>query len=102
MHLKQRNHNMKFLNLVITILLANQSFGQSTTESDILTLSNLKFHYMTTGKLDSLADLFDEKMLLQHANGMVQSKTEYLDNLKSGMLKYNTVDVKDNKLIDID
>jgi hypothetical protein len=80
-----------------TIFLAGQSFSQSATESDILALSNLKFHYMTTGKLDSLADLFDDKMLLQHANGMVQSKAQYLDNLKSGMLKYNKVDIKEAK-----
>lgn len=80
-----------------TIFFATQTFGQSTTEADILALSNLKFHYMTAGKLDSLADLFDGKMLLQHANGMVQSKSEYLDNLKSGMLKYNKVDIKEVK-----
>lgn len=88
---------MKLLITMATIFFANQSFSQSATEADILALSNLKFHYMTTGKLDSLADVFDDKMLLQHAGGMVQTKAEYLDNLKSGMLKYNKVDIKEAK-----
>jgi len=77
------------------ILLASQSFGQSKAQADILALSSQKFHYMTGGKIDSLADLFDDKMLLQHGNGMIQTKADYLENLRSGMLKYNTVDVKE-------
>lgn len=94
-HNKQKNQTMKLLITIATLFFAVQSMGQSSRETDILALSNLKFRYMTTQKLDSLANIFDDKMILQHANGMVQTKVEYLDNLTSGMLKYDSAITKD-------
>ena len=86
---------MKFLLTTAMLLFTMSSFSQTKAETEVLNISNRKFHYMTAQKLDSLADLFDEKMILQHANGMVQTKAEYLDNLKNGMLKYDSADVKE-------
>lgn len=86
---------MKFLFTTAVIMLSVSCFSQSKVETEVLKISELKFHYMTTQKLDSLANLFDEKMILQHANGKVQTKAEYLDNLKSGMLKYDSAVVQD-------
>jgi hypothetical protein len=88
---------MKSLLTIAALFFTTHGFSQSATEKEILAISNLKFHYMTAGKIDSLANVFDDKMLLQHGNGMIQTKAEYLDNLKSGMLKYNAVDIKDAK-----
>lgn len=86
---------MKLLLSTVILFFVMKSYSQTKEEAEVLVLSNLKFHYITTQKIDSLAALFDEKMVLQHANGMVQTKSEYLDNLTSGMLKYDSAVTKD-------
>lgn len=85
---------MKYLIAMAMVFVSLQTHAQ-TKEQDILALSNVKFGYMTAGKLDSLEQLFDDKMLLQHANGMLQTKSEYLGTLRSGMMKYVKVDIKE-------
>lgn len=90
---------MKYILTLLITLFAKLAMGQLTPEQDVLNLSALKFRYMTESKIDSLAELFDAKMILQHANGRTQSKTEYIENLTSGLLKYNSTSVKEPKAV---
>jgi hypothetical protein len=90
-----------FLKITLSIsifLLTYQVFSQSKSELEIINLSNTKFRWQLEGKLDSLSNMFDDKIILQHASGKIQSKNEYLENLKSGMLVYNKIDVKENSV----
>ena len=84
---------MKILILVVVVLVTKQAFGQSMTEAEILQISKTKFRWQLESKFDSLANLFDDKITLQHGNGHFQSKTEYFNTLKSGMLKYLNINV---------
>jgi hypothetical protein len=93
---------MKVILFITALFLVNQSFGQSAKEAEVLSLSNAKFRYMTSGHLDSLSTVLDDKIVFQHANGMIQNKVEYLNTLTSGRLKYNSVDVKEEKVTVVD
>lgn len=80
--------------LLMLIMIVGQSFGQSTAESEVLALSKQKFSWMIAGDTDALSGLMADKGVLVHANGMVQSKDEYLNTLKSKRLVYKTIDAK--------
>lgn len=82
----------KILTLGI-ILFSTQLFGQSKAEQEILQLSKSKFRWQVESKFDSLANLFDNKITLQHGSGRIQSKAEYFKTLENGMLKYQNIDV---------
>ena len=60
------------------IRIAAQIYRQSKAESEITAISRGKFHWQLENKLDSLSNLFDDQIILQHASGMIQSKDEYL------------------------
>jgi len=87
---------MKLLILIMVVFAAIQVSGQSKAEDEILRLSKTKFRWQLESKFDSLANLFDDKITLQHGNGRFQSKTEYFNTLKSGMLQYLNVNVTEH------
>lgn len=89
---------MKTAFTFFAIFLCALSFGQSKTETEILSLSKEKFRWMLDKKLDSLSDILDEKVIMQHASGMVQSKSEYLETIRSGKLIYNKIDIKESSV----
>jgi hypothetical protein len=91
----------QFLRITVSIFILSltcQVFSQSKAESEIINLSNTKFHWQLEEKLDSLSNLFDDNIIIQHASGKIQSKNEYLETLKSGMLAYKKIDVKENNV----
>lgn len=93
-----KNLFLKIAFSIIIFFLTCQVFSQSKAESEIINLSNTKFRWQLEGKLDSLSNLFDDKIILQHASGKIQSKKEYLETLKSGMLVYKKIDVNENNV----
>jgi hypothetical protein len=86
---------MKTLLIIFTLLLSVMTFGQTKAEKEVLALSKDKFNWMLENKLDSLSNVLDEQIILQHASGMIQSKDEYLETLRSGKLVYNKIDLKE-------
>ncbi|MFM8832601.1 MAG: nuclear transport factor 2 family protein, partial [Cytophagales bacterium] len=71
-------------------------YAQDDFKVDLL--SRKKFTWLTQKKLDSLADMPDERLMYVHSNGWMQTKKEMIDDLKSGKLNYISVDVKSNKV----
>jgi ketosteroid isomerase-like protein len=69
-------------------------FTQSTTQTEILNLSKDKFRWKTEGKIDSVADVFDDDFVFVHINGVIQSKEDWIKELKSRRFIYNKIDVK--------
>lgn len=43
--------------------------AQTATEADILALSQEKFRWKTTGRIDLVENLFDDELVFIHLNG---------------------------------
>jgi hypothetical protein len=67
-----------------TILSFNTIYGQnSRTEDLIKKLSKDKFEFMNAEKVDKLIPMLDDRLVFIHSNGMTESKTEMISNLKN-------------------
>jgi hypothetical protein len=60
-----------------------EAFTQSTTQTEILNLSQDKFRWETEENIDSVADLFDDDLVFGHLNGHVSFKEEWIKELRS-------------------
>ncbi|RVO69947.1 nuclear transport factor 2 family protein [Sinorhizobium medicae] len=60
----------------------------------ILALSLAKFRWKTSGDIGRLGDLFDDDLHFVHITGHVSSKTEWIDELRSGRFVYESIEPK--------
>jgi hypothetical protein len=85
---------MKNLILIaVLFLFAFISAQAQTDEQTIINLSKKKFGWMTQMKLDSLESILDERLMFVHSNGWTETKTEFIQDIKSGKLRYLNIDV---------
>lgn len=66
-----------------------------TTEAEILQLSLDKFRWKTEGKIDLIANLFDEDLVFIHITGQVTTKAEWINQLRSKSFVYNRIEQKE-------
>ncbi|GAA3974821.1 nuclear transport factor 2 family protein [Mucilaginibacter dorajii] len=62
-----------------------------STEAEILQLSLDKFRWKTEGKIDLVADLFDDDLVFIHITGYQTTKIEWIGQLRSGSFVYNRI-----------
>lgn len=87
---------MKQLKIVIVLLVISISASaQTKVEKEILDLSKKKFQWMTRPQLDSLTAVLDDQMIFVHSNGWTENKKEFIDDIKSGKLKYTQIEVQE-------
>jgi len=75
-------------------LFTTQLFGQSKKEAEILKISKDLFRWEIEGKIDSLANLFDEKLIIIGSKGK-RSKSDLLSDLKNGKPVHNSINVEE-------
>lgn len=73
--------------------MAIAGFSQSKQEQEVLQLSHAKFKWLVNKKIDSLQFFLDERLTYIHSNGWVQTKKELIDDLLSGKLTYDKIEV---------
>lgn len=69
---------MKTILTLFTLFLSGMTFSQSKAETEVHVLSADKFRWMVENKLDSLSNVLDDQIILQHASGMIQKKKNIL------------------------
>ncbi|MBY0476260.1 MAG: nuclear transport factor 2 family protein [Chitinophagaceae bacterium] len=89
---------MKYILLCLIFFSVTAAFAQKTkeesaTEKFVLKLHETKFRWMVQKKLDSLNSILDERIQYVHSNGWVQNKKEVTEDLQSGKLIMNSVQV---------
>ncbi|SNC65274.1 protein of unknown function [Hymenobacter gelipurpurascens] len=89
--MKRLTHFVYLLLLLVTM----DTLAQSTTETEILNLSQEKFRWKTTGKIDLVEDLFDDELVFIHLNGHFSSKKEWIQELRTKRFVYNSIDLKE-------
>jgi hypothetical protein len=65
--------------------------AQTTTEKEILYLSQEKFRWKTEGNIDAVADLFDEELVFIHLTGHITTKVDWINQLRTGRFVYNKI-----------
>ncbi|MDE3143420.1 MAG: nuclear transport factor 2 family protein [Bacteroidota bacterium] len=87
---------MKSFLSIIAILFVFNGYGQTSTETEILRLSDQIFKWEVENKIDSLEKIFDEKFIVVGSSGESQTKKQYITRLKSGNFLHNSIDVETN------
>lgn len=84
------------LTLLFTVI---QSFSQTSSEKEILQLSNDIFKWEVDNKIDSLEKVFHEKFVVVGSDGNSQLKNPYLNRLKSGAFVHDAINIEENSAI---
>jgi hypothetical protein len=85
---------MKKIILIILFVSAGIAVqAQTQQEQAIIDLSKKKFQWMITMNYDSLEPMLDEKMVFIHSNGWAETKTEFIQDIKSAKLRYTSINV---------
>ncbi|WP_126424298.1 nuclear transport factor 2 family protein [Asticcacaulis excentricus] len=61
------------------------------TAEDIVKLSTDKFRWKTDRDVDRVANLFDDDLIFVHLNGRVSSKSEWIEEMRSGRFVYERI-----------
>lgn len=69
------------------------AMSQTVQEQRIIDLSKKKFQWMIAMNFDSLESVLDDRMVFIHSNGWTETKTEFINDIKSGKLRYKSIDV---------
>ena len=86
---------MKGILVFTALLFAASVFSQTHSEKVILDLSKKIFQLEVEGKIDSLTDLFNDRLVIVSSSGAKKSKQEYLTDLKMGKPVHNSIEVKE-------
>lgn len=79
------------------IFISACSFGQKN-ENTIDQLHRKKFTWFINKNYDSIKLLLHDQVQFIHSNGWVQSKTEVIDDLKTGKLNYTHINIVEAKV----
>lgn len=85
--------------LAILLLTGSQSFSQSTSEKEVLQLSDAIFKWEVENKIDSLENVFHEKFIVIGSDGSSQLKNQYIERLKSGSFVHDSINIEENSAI---
>jgi hypothetical protein len=79
--------------ILVFISISITAHAQIQQEQAILELSKKKFQWMITMNYDSLEPVLDERMVFIHSNGWGEIKTEFIEDIKTGKLRYTSINV---------
>jgi hypothetical protein len=87
---------MKAIITLATLFFYTQLFAQSKSELEILKLSKEIFNWEVADKIDSLANIFNEKFVVVGSTGELQTRDKYLALLRSGNFVHNSIEIEEN------
>lgn len=67
--------------------------SQPAQEQHVLDLSKKKFQWMVAMQFDSLQAVLDDRMMFIHSNGWLETKTEFIHDIRSSKLRYKSIDI---------
>lgn len=84
---------MKHYIFIIIFLLFSVGLYAQSSEQAVLDLSKKKFEWMARLSYDSLESALDDRLLFVHSNGWTETKEEFIQDIKSGKLRYVEINV---------
>ena len=89
---------LKELFTLALLVVATQSFAQTKTEIEITKLSKDFFRWEIGVKMDSIANLLDDRIVIVNSKGLKPSRIDYLANIKEGRPVHNSIDVEESSV----
>ena len=86
---------MKCILSLIFVLTTAQIIGQTKAETEVLQFSKEIFRFEVANKIDSLADLLHEKLVVVNSKGETQNKAQFIATFKSGSFLHNSIDLEE-------
>jgi hypothetical protein len=88
------------MNKVLVLILFALSFSAqaqlpSKEELEVMKLSKDKFRWMIHMQFDSLSQALDDRLMFIHSNGWVENKQQFMDDIRTGKLRYNRIESYD-------
>ena len=96
----KQNNIMKIIVTFAVALIATLSFGQSKTETEIMTLSKKRVKWLLEGNADSLATIYDDNSMTVHGNGMIKSTSEHFEDIKNKRPIYKNIEIQESTVKD--
>lgn len=90
---------MKVYLSVIMLLLSINCFSQSSTENEVLKISNQIFRWEVENKIDSVANILSEQFVAASSDGSVIKKKDYVERLSAGNFTHNAITVSENSAV---
>jgi hypothetical protein len=84
---------MKHYIFIIIFFLFSIGLYAQSSEQAVLDLSKKKFGWMIRLSYDSLESALDDRLLFVHSNGWTETKEEFIQDIKSGKLRYVDINV---------
>jgi ketosteroid isomerase-like protein len=75
-----------------------QPTGGAAAEEAVRAAELARFKAQTTGDLTALDALLGDDLVYTHSNALVDSKASYVESMRSGALKYQTIEPRDMKV----
>ena len=82
---------MRYTFLLVFICMSLLASGQSKTERALRLLEKARFEAMTKRDLDALGKMLDPTLTYTHSNGLVESRADHLDHIRSGYIVYRAI-----------
>lgn len=80
---------------ILMLFLVRLSSGQTAGDHRVAELSRKKFQWMIDRQVDSLKVVLEDRLKYIHSNGWVESKSDVLEDLKSGKILYQNIVVEE-------
>ncbi len=88
---------MKILVFVLLIV-ATPAWSQTPLAEKLNELHKQKFDWMIAKNYDSLNWVTDETLKFIHSNGWIQSKKEFIEDLKTDRLNYTSIIIRESSV----
>lgn len=81
-----------------TAAAAGKAQANAAAEQAVLKAENARFAAMLKADAAALEKLLGDELSYTHSNALVQDKKAFIDDIKTGKIKYLTVDATDQKV----
>lgn len=89
----------RYIAILLCVGCTTTAFAQGEKESQyLLALHKKKFEWLIGRNYDSLMAVMDEKLLYIHSNGLTESRTDVMDNLRNEVISYTQSDVLESQV----
>ena len=89
--------NRKLIYAALLLVVVGATSAQSNQEAQVLSLSNTIFKWEVSNQLNSLVEVFDQKLMVVNATGEIQPRDQYLTALRSGRFVHNAIAIEENR-----
>ena len=83
--------------IIPLLIVSNNLFSQNKSANQIASIEKQRFEAMTEKNIPFLENVLHDEVTYAHSNGLVESRQQHLENIKSEKIVYKEMDVEKNE-----